>query len=69
MDSGLTNDVIFQTATSMRVTGAGDIVSLQAPIAGFGRSNGGQAINLVDWPKMKELADAIHAGTMSSYRG
>ena len=69
VDSGLTNDVIFQTATSMRVTGAGDIVSLQAPIAGFGRSNGGQAINLVDWPKMKELADAIHAGTMSSYRG
>lgn len=67
VDAGLTNQKIFETATSMRVTGTGDIVSLQAPIAGFGRSKGGQSINLVDWPKMRAMAEAIRTGTMGSY--
>ena len=38
-----------------------------APIAGFGRSRGGQSINLVDWPEMRAMADAIRTGTMNSY--
>ncbi len=67
VDGGLTNQKIFATATSMRITGTGDIVSLQAPIAGFGRSRGGQSINLVDWPEMRAMADAIRTGTMNSY--
>ena len=33
------------------------------------RSRGGQAINLVDWPKMRSMASAIHNGTMASYSG
>ena len=68
VDSGLTNGDIVSTATSMRLTGRGDVVSLQAPIAGFGRSRGGQAINLTDWPSMRAMADAIRTGTMASYR-
>lgn len=67
VDAGLTNEKVFSTAASMRVRGTGDIVSLQAPIAGFGRSRGGQSINLVDWPKMRAMADAIRTGRMDSY--
>ena len=66
VDSGLTNDEVFRTASSMRV-GRGDIVSLQAPITGFGRSAGGQSINLVDWPKMKQLATHLRDDTMDQY--
>lgn len=68
VDSDLGNDTIVATAASMRLTGRGDVVSLQAPIAGFGRSRGGQAINLVDWPKMRSMADGIKNGTLASYR-
>lgn len=67
VDAGLTNDKIVSTATSMRIGGTSDIVSLQAPVAGFGRSRGGQSINLVDWPRMRALADAIRTGAMGSY--
>lgn len=63
-DAGLTNGEIMSTA-SMRLSGRGDIVSLQAPIAGFSRSRGGQAINLVDWPKMRATADGIRHGTLA----
>lgn len=69
VDAGLTNQTIFEMATSVRVRGMGDLVSLQAPIAGFGRSRGGQAINLVDWPKMRQMSEAIRTGTMHSYAG
>ncbi len=66
-DQGLTPAEIWNTATSMRISGS-DVVSLQAPLAGFGRSKGGQAINLVDWNKMSEMAQHIHAGTMDQYQ-
>ena len=68
VDQGLTNGQIVSIGTSLRLTGGGDVVSLQAPISGFGRSRGGQSINLVDWPRMRSMADAIHNGTMASYR-
>lgn len=68
VDAGLTNGEIVSTAASMRLSGRGDVVSLQAPIAGFGRSAGGQAINLTDWPKMRAMAGAIRDGSMASYR-
>ena len=68
VDQGLTNGQIVSIGTSLRLTGGGDVVSLQAPISGFGRSRGGQSINLVDWPRMRSMADAIHNGTMAAYR-
>ncbi|HHU38199.1 MAG TPA: LCP family protein [Propionibacterium sp.] len=67
-DAGLTNGEIVSTAASMRLSGRGDVVSLQAPISGFGRSRGGQAINITDWPRMRSMANAIRTGTMASYR-
>ena len=67
VDSGLTNEVLFQTATSMRVTSSGDIRLLQVPIRGFGRSADGQSIDLVDEAQFAELADAIRDGTMEDY--
>ncbi|MBK8463614.1 MAG: LCP family protein [Nigerium sp.] len=67
VDSGLTNEVLFQTATSMRVTSSGDIRLLQAPISGFSRSADGQSIDLVDEAQLAELADAIRNGTMAAY--
>ncbi len=67
VDSGLSNGAIVSTAASMRLSGRGDIVSPQAPIAGFGRSRGGQSINVVDWSRMRAMADGIHNGTLASY--
>ena len=67
VDSGLDNGTIVSTALSMRLSGRGDVISLQAPLAGFGRSRGGQAINLVDWAKMRSMAEAINSGRMDTY--
>lgn len=67
VDSELTNEVLFQTATSMRVTSSGDIRLLQVPISGFARTADGQSIDLVDEPQFAELADAIRNGTMADY--
>ncbi len=67
VDSRLTNEVILQTATSMRVTGGSDIVMLQAPISGFGRSPDGQSIDVVNEAQLAEMATAIQQGTMADY--
>jgi len=66
-DEGITAPVLFTTAASMRVSRAEDIVSLQAPISGFGRSPDGQSIDLVDEARLAELAEAIRTGTMADY--
>lgn len=67
VDAGLTNDVLFSTATSMRVDSGDDIVLLQAPLSGFGRSPDGQSIDLVNQPQLAEMSQAIKAGTMADY--
>lgn len=67
VDEGLTNEEIFTTATSMRVTGSDDIVMLQAHISGFGRSADGQAIDIVDEEQLQELATAVQTGHMAEY--
>ncbi len=67
VDKALTNEALFTTATSMKVSGASDIHSLQAPITGFGRSADGQSIDILDKAKMAELATAIQTGTMADY--
>jgi hypothetical protein len=36
-----------------------DIASVQAPVARFGRSPDGQSIDIVDEPKMRQLAKAL----------
>lgn len=67
VDAGLTNDVIFATATSLRLGSGSDIVQLQAPISGFGRSADGQSIDVVNEAQLAEMAAAIQGGTMAAY--
>lgn len=67
VDSELTPGTIFATATSMRIGGHEDILLLQAPISGFGRSEDGQAIDYVNEAQLAELAQAIRTGTMDRY--
>lgn len=67
VDDRLTNSVIFSTATSMRISGAADILMLQAPITGFGRSPDGQSIDILNEPQFAELSTAIQTGRMAEY--
>lgn len=67
VDSGLTNDVVFSTATSLRLASPDGIRSLQVPVAGLGRSDDGQSIVLMDAEGLDELGDALRAGTMDEY--
>lgn len=67
VDEGLTNQVIFSTATSMKVDAGNDIVILQAPISGFGTSGDGQSIDVVNEAQLAEMAQAVRTGTMADY--
>lgn len=67
VSSGLTDQVIRDTALSLRLDGRDDIVSLQAPISGFGTSPGGASIDVVDEAQLAELAQAMREDTMAEY--
>ena len=67
VDDKLSNGAIFTTATSMKVTSGNDIVILQAPISGFGRSGDGQAIDIVNEEQLAEMATAVRTGKMAAY--
>lgn len=66
VDSGLTDDKIRDLAFSLRLPPS-QIYSLQAPISGFGTSDDGQAIDLVDEEKMAELSKALRDDTLDEY--
>lgn len=67
VDAGLTNDVLFSTATSLKVSSGNDIVILQAPISGFGTSADGQSIDVVNDAQLEEMGKAIRTGSMADY--
>ncbi|MHB1008692.1 MAG: LCP family protein [Propionibacteriaceae bacterium] len=67
VDSGMTDSVIIDLATSMRITGGDQIISLQAPITGFGTSADGQAIDIVDTAGVAALGHALQTDTMADY--
>ena len=66
VDEDLTPEVLRSTALSLRLTPA-EIASVQAPVARFGRSGDGQSIDVVDEPRMRELAAALREDTMEAY--
>ena len=66
VDAELTPAVLRRTALSLRLTPE-DIASVQAPVARFGRSSGGQSIDVVDKARMAELAAALGDDTMPDY--
>lgn len=67
VDETLTNEVMFTTATGMRINSGDDIVLLQAPITGFGTSPAGASIDLVNEPQLAEMAQAVRTGKMADY--
>ncbi|WP_155892824.1 LCP family protein [Intrasporangium chromatireducens] len=54
-------------AFAMRNLRGGDIRFITAPFDGFGWSKDGQSIDLTNWPKMKELGEALRDDKMDSY--
>ena len=65
VDDSLTDAELRKIAVSLRLTG-NDIDLLQAPISGFGTISG-QSVDVVDEPKLKELAAALKNDDMASY--
>lgn len=66
VDDKLTVDKMFQLATSLKLSGADDIVTLQAPLAGFANNSSG-AVDLVDFKQLAEMSEAMKTDTMSAY--
>lgn len=67
VDAELDNQTVFGLATSLRLEDGGSIRSVQAPIAGFGRSPAGASINIVDFVELEKLATAMREDDMASY--
>ncbi len=66
VDSALTDDKIRDLAFSLRLPPS-QIYSLQAPIARFGTSDDGQAIDIVDEERMAELSKALRDDKLDEY--
>jgi LCP family protein required for cell wall assembly len=54
-------------AFALRNLRGGDIRFITAPFTGFGWSKDGQSIDVTDWPKMKQLGEAIRTDDLDSY--
>lgn len=67
VDDGLTNETIFDLATSLHLKDGGSIRSLQAPITGFGRSPAGASIDIVDFGLLDDMAAAMQNDDLASY--
>lgn len=66
VDNSMTPDEMRSTALSLRFSPK-DVVSMQAPISGFGTSADGQSIDVVDASKLQEFAHALRTDTMPAY--
>jgi len=67
VDSQMTDAVIYNLASSMRITGSDHIQMLQAPITGFAVSSDGQDYDVVDVPGVTALGKALETDTMADY--
>ena len=67
VDSGLTNAQITSLATSIRFTSGAAVRTLQAPVSGTGTSADGQSIDIVNYDKLKLLAQAMQTDQMEQY--
>jgi LCP family protein required for cell wall assembly len=54
-------------AFALRNLRGGDIRFITAPFTGFGWSKDGQSIDVTDWPKMKQLGEAIRTDALDTY--
>lgn len=67
VDDALTNAEVRKLATSLKFDSGADIVPVQAPISGFGKSSDGQAYDVVDTKGLQELSEAMRTDTMDQY--
>jgi len=67
VDSQMTDQVILDLATSMRITSSNQVAMLQAPLKGFAVSADGQDYDVVDVAGVAELGKALQDDTMASY--
>lgn len=67
VDQTLTSGQIRAIALDSKIRSGSQIVSLQAPITGFGTSADGQSIDIVDEAGIAELSDALRGDTMDEY--
>lgn len=68
VDQNLDVGSMRSEAFSLRGLRGGDIRFITAPFSGFGTSNDGQSIDIVDTARMKELGKAIRQDDLASYR-
>lgn len=66
VDATLSDAEIRSTALSVKLDSK-DIVSVQAPISGYGTTETGESVDLVDAPQLKKLAIALAEDKMGSY--
>lgn len=67
VDAGLTNANVRKIATSLKFGSGKDIVQVQAPIAGYGKSKDGQDYDIVDEAGLKSLSTALKKDMMADY--
>jgi len=66
VDDALTTKAIRRIALSLRL-GPDDVISLQAPISGFGETRNGQSIDIVDTKRLKSMASALRQDSLAGY--
>jgi LCP family protein required for cell wall assembly len=67
VDDTLSQGELRSTAVSMRNLRGDDIVFVQAPITGFGRSPAGASIDVLDTARMKALSQALRDDDLPGY--
>lgn len=67
VDASLTNEAIVELAGSLRLDDARSVVTMQLPIAGYGTSPSGQAIDLVDAEALDDFASALTKDALAAY--
>lgn len=67
LDAGLTDEAIVDIGLHFHLNRLDDVVTMQAPVEGFGTSPSGAAIDIVDSAGMADLAEALQADAMGAY--
>lgn len=68
VDNDFTVGFMREQAFALRGIRSDDVVFITAPFTGFGWSSDGQSIDVVDWPGMDALGDAIRQDRLADYR-
>lgn len=67
VDHRLTDAATWQLASSLRIAGADDIVTFQAPIKGAAKAPDGTGVDMVDPSAIKQLGAALRTDAIDQY--